>query len=228
MIKAVIFDIDDTLQDWPAAIERALAAVLPELPAALRSEAPAGLRRAIAERYHVARGGRVVNREHWRLLFESPQTWQAALPEAGATLAEQVGRRFQSLLEQLPYADARPALVALQGGRTLAALSNNPRSEDALARLGLREFFSTVVAAVDDWRKPDRRAFERTCAAIGIAAAEAIYVGDSLSHDVEGALAAGMTSVWLDRYETPGETPAKAYRIASLTELPGLVASLRG
>lgn len=228
MIKVVIFDIDDTLQDWPSAIECALVAVLPELPAALRPGAPEGLRRAIAERYHVARGGRVVNREHWKLLFESSQTWQAALPEADATLAEQVGRRFQSLLEQLPYADARPALVALQGGLTLATLSNNPRSEDSLVRLGLREFFSTVVAAVDDWRKPDRRAFQRTCEAISIATADAMYVGDSLSHDVEGALVAGLTPVWLDRYETLGETPAGAYRIASLAELPGLVASLRG
>ncbi len=225
MITVVIFDIDDTLQDWPGAIERALAAVLPGLPAALRPEAPEGLRRATAERYHVARGGRVVNREHWKLLFESSQTWQAALPEADATLAEQVGRRFQSLLEPVPYADARPALEALRG-YTLATLSNNPRSEDSLRRLGLREFFSTVVSAVDDWRKPDRRAFERVCGAVGVAAGEALYVGDSLSHDVEGALSAGMTPVWLDRYETPGEAPAGAYRIASLAELPGLVASL--
>lgn len=225
MIKTVIFDIDDTLQDWPAGIDRALADAVEELPQALRETAPGRVRRTIAERYHVARDGRVVNREHWRLLFESVPTWLVALPEVDATLVEQVARRFQSLLEPIPYADARPALEALRDYE-LATLSNNPRSEDALLRLGLREFFSTVVSAVDEWRKPDSRAFERVCDAAGVRPGDALYVGDSLSHDIEGALGAGMAPVWVDRYATAGEAPEGARRIASLAELPGLVASL--
>ncbi|MBI4570865.1 MAG: HAD family hydrolase [Chloroflexi bacterium] len=225
MIRALVFDIDDTLQDWPGAIERALRAVLPEIPVTLRPEVPERLRRAIAERYYIVREGRVVNREHWRLLFESAQVWQAALPEAGAPEAERIGKRFQSLLEPLPYADARPALEALRGN-TLATLSNNPRSEESLERLGLGGFFSTVVSAVDDWRKPDRRAFERVCHVIGIAAKDALYVGDSISHDVEGALGAGLTAVWIDRYDERHPLPEGARRIASLLELEELLADL--
>jgi putative hydrolase of the HAD superfamily len=225
MIKAVIFDVDDTLQDWPAAIEQAIAGAATELPEALRGTAPERVQRAIVERYYVVREGRVVNREHWRLLFEAAATWKVALPDVEQASVEQAAKRFQSLLEPVPYADAQPALEALRG-YTLATLSNSPRSEDSLRKLGLREFFSTVVSAVDEWRKPDRRAFERVCDAVGVTAGDALYVGDSLSHDVEGAIGAGISPVWLDRYETPGETPAGARRIASLAELAQLVQSL--
>ena len=40
MLRAVIFDIDDTLQDWQAAIDRALREVLEDVAPELRAAVP--------------------------------------------------------------------------------------------------------------------------------------------------------------------------------------------
>jgi putative hydrolase of the HAD superfamily len=47
--------------------------------------------------------------------------------------------------------------------------------------------------------KPDPRIFSAALLQIGVDAACAVMVGDSLSHDIDGALAAGMRGVLLDR-----------------------------
>jgi len=227
MLRAVIFDIDDTLQDWQAAIGRAVSDVLPVLPAGLRASAPERLQRAIASRYFVVRDGCVVHREHWRLLFESKAVWQDALPELEAAAVEETARRFQEALSAVAYPDARPALEALQDGYTLATLSNNPRSEDSLRRLGLREFFRAVVPALEGYRKPAPEAFRRVCDELAIAPRDAVYVGDSITHDVEGSLAAGLTPVWVDRHGGAAcALPQGAHRVETLSELPGLLRDL--
>ena len=227
VLRAVIFDIDDTLQDWQAAIDRALAGVLGDLPPEVRASAPERLQRMIASRYFVVRDGCVVHREHWRLLFESRAVWQAALPELNAVAVEQVSRRFQEGLSAVAYPDARPALEALRDGRALATLSNNPKSEDWLRRLGLREFFQSVVPALEGYRKPSPEVFRRVCDALAVVPRDAAYVGDSITHDVEGALNAGLTPVWVDRHGgAECALPQGAYRVESLSELPRLLAEV--
>ena len=228
MLRAVIFDIDDTLQDWQAAIDRALRDVLADLAPELRAGAPERLQRAIASRYFVVRGGCVVHREHWRLLFESGAVWKAALPELDGAVVEGVARRFQEGLAAVPYPDARPALEALREACMLATLSNNPYSEDWLRRLGLREFFQAVVPALEGYRKPSPEAFRRVCDELAVAPGDAVYVGDSITHDVEGALSAGLTPVWVDRHGgAECALPPGAHRIESLSELLRLLISAR-
>ncbi len=121
-----------------------------------------------------------------------------------------------------------PALEALRGKYALGVLSNSPRSEETLTRLNFRHYFDAVVAASEPWRKPHPEAFRRACRALGIAPSEAVYVGDSLSNDVEGALGAGLISVWVDRYGDDYALPEGAWRITSLEGLPDLLAELTG
>jgi len=228
VITTVIFDIDDTLQDWQAAIDRALREALANASPELRAGAPERLQRAIADRYFVVRGGCVVHREHWRLLFESRAVWTAALPELDPAAVEALARRFQDGLGAVAYPDARPALETLRDTCALATLSNNPYSEDWLHRLGLREFFQAVVPALEGYRKPSPEAFQRVCGELAVAPGDAVYVGDSITHDVEGALSAGLTPVWVDRHGgAECALPPGAHRVESLSELPGLLAEVR-
>ena len=227
MLRAIIFDIDDTLQDWQAAIEGALRHVLADVAPGLRASVPERLQREIASRYYVVRDGCVVHREHWRLLFESGTVWRAALPELEAVVVEELARRFQEGLTAVVYADARPALETLRNGYVLATLSNNPYSEDWLRRLGLREFFQAVVPALEGYRKPSPEAFRRVCDELAVPAGEAGYVGDSITHDVEGALSAGLTPVWVDRHGGAAcSLPPGAHRVESLSELPRLLSAV--
>ncbi|MCH6555499.1 MAG: hypothetical protein IH797_02675, partial [Chloroflexi bacterium] len=59
MIKAVIFDIDGTLYDWEASIDRALRDVLPEVPTAYRNGLTNRMRQALADYALVVRDGLV-------------------------------------------------------------------------------------------------------------------------------------------------------------------------
>ena len=227
MLRAVIFDIDDTLRDWQAAIDRALREVLEDVAPELRAVVPERLHRAIASRYFLIRDDCVVHRDYWRLLFESGAVWEAVLPEVTPAIVQGVARRFQEALGAAVYPDARPALEALRGVCALATLSNNPQSEESLRRLGLREFFQVVVPALEGYRKPSLEAFRRVCDGLAVAPGDAAYVGDSITHDVEGALAAGLTPIWVDRHgDAKCILPQGAHRIESLSELADLVSSL--
>jgi HAD superfamily hydrolase (TIGR01509 family) len=199
-IRAVAFDLDDTLTDWTLGITNAAAAV----------GDPTILDRVRAETW-VQRGGLVVDRHHWRALHEPEKFMDTALVPA-----------FLAALDPPLFDDARRALEALHGRVTLALLTNNPFGADVLTRHGLdADVFDCVAIADPAFRKPDARAFAPLLATLGLEASAIAYVGDSAVADVEGAVAAGLHAVWLDRWNDAYTPPAGACRIGSLTELVG-------
>jgi putative hydrolase of the HAD superfamily len=121
------------------------------------------------------------------------------------------------------YGDSVPALQALRGrGLKTAVVSNTPWGSPAdlwreeLERLGLAEHLDAAVFCRDaGWRKPDRRIFERALRVLGVAADEALFVGDDPRWDSVGAAAAGMDAVLIDR----GGTMRREKAIHSLQEL---------
>jgi putative hydrolase of the HAD superfamily len=120
--------------------------------------------------------------------------------------------------------DAPPALEALRGrGVRLVVVSNWDCSlTQMLARAGLAELVDGAIAsALVGAPKPDPAVFSAALAAAGAEPSEALHVGDSLSHDVAGARAAGVQAVLLDRDGAAGD--AGVATIGSLDQLPSLV-----
>jgi putative hydrolase of the HAD superfamily len=74
-----------------------------------------------------------------------------------------------------------------------------------------------AVSAIEETGKPDPEIFHRVCARLDLPARECLHVGDSRREDYEGARAAGLTALLLDR---EGRHPDVAERIQSLTEIP--------
>jgi HAD superfamily hydrolase (TIGR01549 family) len=74
-------------------------------------------------------------------------------------------------------------------------------------------------------QKPEPKAFDALCAALGAPAAEIAFVGDTPESDVIGALDAGMFSVWFDAegVKYPQDAPAPSAVIHTLAELLSLV-----
>ena len=99
-----------------------------------------------------------------------------------------------------------------------------------LRQVGLLEHFETRIYSCDvSYRKPDKRIFEIALERVGVAAGEAIFVGDSLKADVVGAERAGMISVLKDpsgKKRRRGVKPA--HRITCMAELPAVVAAYNG
>jgi putative hydrolase of the HAD superfamily len=118
------------------------------------------------------------------------------------------------------YPDVRPTLdVLVARGLPLAVVSNwDSYLPTLLEQRGLSGYFRAVsVSALEETGKPGAEIFRRTCERMGVAAPEVLHIGDSLRDDYDGARAAGLQAVLLDRR---GEHPDVTERIASLSELP--------
>ena len=226
MVDTVVFDVDGTLRDWEAGIARALAELRPEVPEQYRDGLEAQLADATDRLLVVRRGGRVVDRRpYWYAVDPLPQ-WRDALPGADATVVAALANRFAELLDAVPFADVHPALEQLREGYALGVLSNGPRPDATLARMGFAHEFDAIVSVFGGEEKPSPRAFVGVLDQLGASPVDAAYVGDSIANDVEGALEAGLTAIWLDRYGDTAPPPAGAHRIESLSQLPALLLGL--
>ena len=214
-IRAVAFDFDDTISDWPAAVAR--AASLLELE--LSPEAGDGF----AERFLEAVAVHYPSRIPGPLFFEAHVP--IGLANRHAADANALAERFRSLMHPVAFDDAQLALEELSTRFPLAILSNNPYAPEALRLLGMAGHFASVItfSETDEFAKPHANAFAALAAGLDLPPAAILYVGDSITHDVEGALAAGMPAAWLDRFGWTLEMPEGAHRITSLAELAGLV-----
>jgi putative hydrolase of the HAD superfamily len=113
------------------------------------------------------------------------------------------------------YPDAAPALRELrEGGRRLVCVSNWDCSLPAvLDRVGLGELLDGIVSsAAAGARKPDPAIFQAALELAGCGPEEALHVGDTAGEDVDGAEAAGIRVLLLDRGGNGGD-------ISSLKEI---------
>ncbi len=100
------------------------------------------------------------------------------------------------------FADAPPALAELRAtGLRLACVSNWDVSlPSVLERCGLAGGLDAVVtSAAVGARKPDPRIFAAALELAGCSAAEALHVGDTPEEDLDGARAAGIRALLIDR-----------------------------
>ncbi|MFB7557832.1 HAD family hydrolase [Streptomyces brevispora] len=123
------------------------------------------------------------------------------------------------------FPDTVPVLDRLAGDFRHAVLSNSSiHSQDRkLRELGVRDRFEAVVCAVElGVSKPAAGAFHAACQALALDPHEVAYVGDEPDIDAAGAVAAGLTGIWLDRGGRGGRP--ELVRITALDQLPGLLA----
>jgi putative hydrolase of the HAD superfamily len=128
--------------------------------------------------------------------------------------------------------DARPMLHALRDrGLRTGLLSNThwPREqhESWLARDGLLDLLDARVYTSDlDVVKPHAHAFMALLEAVGVEAADALFVGDRLWDDVHGAAAVGMRTVWIRNAEVPPYDVTPDATVDTLAELVDIVDEL--
>lgn len=143
--------------------------------------------------------------------------------DGGQVSAETFGRlaaHFGNPRSWLIYEDVPETLETLERmGLLLAVVSNwDSQLPRLLEGLGLFARFRAVsVSAIEETGKPAPEIFLRTCARLAVAPEEALHVGDSLAEDYEGARAAGLQSLLLDREDRHSHVED---RIRSLREIP--------
>ncbi len=226
IIRAISFDLDDTLWPiWPI-IERAETAMhdylerhCPKTAAAYPMPRMRELREEVARAHpHLAHD---FTRQRMICLAH-------ALEDAGEDVAH-AEPAFQALyLERNRvdfFDDALPALKALATNYTLAALTNGNAD---LQRIGIADQFAVIVTARDfGAAKPERAIFDHTAERLGLRADEVLHVGDDPWLDVEGAARAGMRTCWVNRRDEawPAELPAPDLAVTRLDSLVEALAS---
>ncbi len=63
---------------------------------------------------------------------------------------------------------------------------------------GIKDFFNVVVISGSiGIHKPDKRIYEMAAQQLGLSCQQCLYVGDTFSNDIYGALNAGMDAIWI-------------------------------
>jgi putative hydrolase of the HAD superfamily len=118
------------------------------------------------------------------------------------------------------YPETLPVLAALRAaGLRLVVVSNwDSTLPSLLTRLGLAAAVDdVVVSSLVGVSKPARGIFDEAVRRAGVAHAEVLHVGDSLTDDYHGARDAGLASLLLDRR---GRAREGVEAISSLDEVP--------
>jgi putative hydrolase of the HAD superfamily len=209
-IKAVLFDLDDTL--WPIVpvIKRAETILYDWLGA----NAPAVAQHFTIESLRERRLALLEENPHYQLDLRALR--HAGLTEAFLAVGEDIGKVnlaieiFSEARNAVtPFDDVVPTLSNLHGRVALGSISNGVAD---LETIGLAHYFQTSVAAYRFGRaKPDAAIFHAACDALGVAPQEALYVGDDPFIDVEGAQKAGLRAAWMNRRELGPERKLPDY-----------------
>ena len=156
---------------------------------------------------------------------------QVLLEEIGLAHAlpmiEQIRERYQQVHHEFRlFPDVLPAITELRdAGYRIGVITNiTDDPTEQLETVGLKGAFDAIIAScIVGCEKPDVRIFQAAIAALGTEPNQAVHVGDQFLADVEGAKAAGMKAVLLDRHDLQaGRYP---HRVSSLLELAPLLRS---
>jgi HAD superfamily hydrolase (TIGR01549 family) len=222
-LRAVLFDLDDTLYDHSHAIGAALREVAALAPALLKHGSQALFAeydKALDDVHQRVLAGQLTFDQARTLRYERLLAWcgdDASDPHQLARIQVAAYRRNERLVKH-----ALPLLQALRDfGLKLGIVTNSVRDEQQakLDRLGVASYFDDLTVSADhNIAKPDPRLFTVALDALQVDASEAVFVGDRVPIDVRGAQAAGMRAVWFDRgwRDEGGTLDAAVARITTL------------
>jgi putative hydrolase of the HAD superfamily len=227
-LRAVLFDLDDTLFDHRRSARAALTAVHTAFASAAAF--------ADFERHHAhyleemhleVLAGRATledaRRERFRRVFAA---LGVALDPADVYRAAETYRVGYSSSRQ-PIEGAADLLAHLRRSVAIGIVTNNLLGEqqDKLRVCGLAKYVDALVASEDvGVSKPDPQIFRIALERLDVSEDEVVMVGDSWVNDIEGAHAARIRAIWFnrDRREQPS-TRAAVRAIHSLTPLESVI-----
>jgi putative hydrolase of the HAD superfamily len=161
-----------------------------------------------------------------RLRADCTEVLRGALPPPASGLAHDA--LLDALLAALrfrPFPEVGDVLRDLRAsGAVLVVVSNWDVSlHEVMERSGLRELVDAVLTSAEIGEaKPGGAMFHAALELADARPADAVHAGDSIEHDVAGALAMGMRAVLVDRDGTAGAVPAG---VSVVTDLRGVRAS---
>jgi len=255
VLRAVIFDLDDTLVVEEATARESLRSAARALPgidpdgavdvilSAVRRVWRAGPHYRLAATLGIASWEGLWSRfegDHpcltslaaWAPAYRRT-AWTEALEDLGLNdpgLAQAMASAYEHA-QQSGHQLVPGAMQAVRGAARyrLGLLTNGPADiqRHKLEHTGLAaEFDSVAVSGEIGVGKPEAAAFAVVLAGLGVRADEAVMVGDSWDRDILGALTAGMAAIWLSNGRPAPAAVHGVTVVASIADLPGALAAV--
>ena len=201
MIKAILFDMDDTLFDYTACCMNSVRNCFAELlPGVYEDSMYETFNRTNRGMWKELEFGEITREEYDRT------RWKRILAALGFEYDDPM--KFDALYKKNMFngsillAGVPELLEGLSGSHRLFVATNGPTRQqyNRLEKAGIRRFFEHCFISDEmGVYKPNREYFERCLDIIGLEPEEILMVGDSLYADIEGAANMGMKTCWVNR-----------------------------
>lgn len=233
-IKAVLFDLDDTLFDHLYSTRQGLLAVC-EVYTILQRHPIDELfstYMSLLDEIHlrVLKGELTIDQarvERFRRFFEryaSELEDSLKIADHAAWLHRSAYQRSRQMVTGV-----LPLLEYLHGKVKIAIVTNNLLEEqlDKLRYLQLESLIDELVTSEETgFIKPDPAIFRVALERVGCQANEVVMIGDAWNADIQGARQAGIRAIWLNRTNAPCPDPELALELFSFEPLETILKAI--
>ena len=223
--KTLLFDIDDTLLDFDANENQALARLFASLGIELTPQVKAEYK--------------AFNQSLWKKLELGQISRDELMAHRFATffkehfnlnVGNELNKRYLGYLAEghQEISGAKQLLQNLQlAGHELYVVTNGVKfvQEKRIADAKLRPYFKNIYISEEiGYQKPARQFFKHVFADIGkVDLDKTAIIGDSLSSDIKGAVNSGISSIWFNPKQVKAKGITPNYQVTSLTEIEKIV-----
>ena len=230
MIKAILFDVDDTLYDLSLPFKETFWEIFPGESIDLE-------------------GAFLASRKYSDMIYDRSLKGEISMEEMyiyrlgnafrdyGKIIDGETALRFQSVYEKKQQAismteDMERLLEALAGKTTLGIITNGPseHQRDKIRALAVERWIPMEriwISGDLGVGKPEKGIFTAAQTKLGLEPEEICYVGDSYGHDMVGAGSVGWKTVWFNHRERRAAGELRPdYEVRTEAELIGLLMRL--
>ncbi|MBW4579019.1 MAG: HAD family hydrolase [Tildeniella nuda ZEHNDER 1965/U140] len=216
-MKAVLFDLDDTLLDRNASIKQFITAQYGRLLHHLNH---------IPQSDYVARFIELDCHGHvWKdRVYQDLVTEFAIENIAWQALLEDYETQFQFYC--MPFQFLTETLSQLKQQGYLLGIVTNGRGQiqnRSIDGLGIRDYVDAIlISEIEQVRKPEPEIFRRAAQRLDVAVQDSVFIGDNPEADILGAKRVGMKTIWKRDSYWLETTDADAI-IDELNEIPSIL-----
>lgn len=229
-IRAVFFDLDDTLCAYWAASRKSLGEAIDRADLGIPTDDVIHAWREVFATF-----SKEIKSDPWyrRYLETGEPTRTEHLRRTLRRLgipseenAKQISHEYARLRDRylVLFPEARPLLKHLRGRYVLGLITNGPADiqRQEIETLRIAHYFDHILIEGEfKIGKPDLEIFEAARRACDLQPHQMLFVGNAFEHDVQGAKNAGWWAIWANRGEEvdPGTEPRADAEIMHLYEV---------